>query len=104
MSILTAGSLSDATPSMTPEQYASVFANHPQTAPAHIRRAVADHSPNLPNILDGLYMLMQGDPPDKLNIYRHRISDAAMKLAYDEALYQSRELRTDLGFRVSRCI
>lgn len=90
---------------LTPEQYASMFAKRPQMAPAILRRALADNSPTFPNIVEGLEMLMKGeDASDKLKIYEHKISDVAMKLASDKTLYQSRELRTALGFRVSCCI
>ena len=71
----------------------------------YLRRAFADNSPNFPNILGGIETIMKGeDPSEMLKIYDHEIPDVAIKLASNRALYQSRELRTALGFRVSRCV
>lgn len=88
---------------MTPEQYASIFAKHPQMVPVYLRRAFADNSPNFPNILGGIEELMKGDDiSEKFKLYDHKVPDVAMKLLSNKALYQSRELQTDVGFRVSR--
>lgn len=90
--------------STTPEQYASLFRNRPQMAPVYLRRAFADKSLNFPDILGGLEMMINGTSSDKLKLVAHKIPDAAITLASDKALYQSRELRTTLGFRVSLAI
>lgn len=94
---------SSPTSSPTPEQYASLFLTQPQMAPVYLRRAFTDKGPNFRDMMCGLAILSNSTVSERLNIFVHKIPDAIMSLASDVALYQSRELRTDLGFRVSTC-
>lgn len=88
-------------PSLTQEQYASLFRKRPQMVAGYLRRAFIERTPNLLDVLGGIGILIAETVSERTSTFAYQFIETLMTLMSDKLVYEARELRSAPGFLVS---